>query len=135
MSEIKEKFAVAHLYFFVNYRLSFWKRAVNWFLYPIIKLTKNYNIGFGPSEKQMALMSGLDEIMDKLIDECETECMNYCEDCGLQFGSWNKDKRVITKGWLSIICKDCAEKENRLYVPYPDLNKDPFADEKKEKSE
>ena len=131
ITELKEKFGTCTIYFFINYRLSFWKRFVNWLLNPIVWLTKNYNIGFGPSEKQMALMSGLNEIVEKLVDECEKECMNYCEDCGLQFGSWNKDKRVATRGWISIICQDCAEKTNRLYVPYPDLNKDPLAEEQK----
>lgn len=128
--EFKEKFGTCRCYFVIEYKLPIWKRIANWLLCPIVKLTKNHLISFGPTDEQMAIGAGLSEVMDILVDRLENECMEVCEDCGTQFYEGNP--RVMTKGWINILCKRCAEKEGRDYVLYPDLNKDPFAEEENE---
>ena len=64
---------------------------------------------FIPTEKQHYIQSVLDSLTQKLIDECEDKCYNICEICGC-----NKDI-ITTRGWISRICKNCAEKGNKKY--------------------
>lgn len=69
------------------------------------------------------------EVAEEYVNQAEKECMDVCEHCGTQF--YKGKPRVMTTGWLSILCEECAEKENRAYVPYPDTNKDPFEEAEK----
>lgn len=76
--------------------------------------------------KQEVMMEYADIKAEEYINQAENECMEVCEDCGTQFYQGNP--RVITTGWISILCEDCAKKNSRDYVPYPDINKDPFSE-------
>ena len=80
-------------------------------------------------QKQEVMLEYANEMAEEYIDKAENECMEVCEDCGTQFYEGNP--RVMTTGWMNILCKKCAEKEKRSYVLYPNLNKDPFHKEEK----
>lgn len=81
--------------------------------------------------RQDVMMEYANLMADEYIRQAERECMEVCEDCGTYFYSSNP--RVMTKGWISIVCKKCAEKTNRAYVPYPDVSKDPFSEPEEKK--
>ena len=72
------------------------------------------------------MMEYADIKAEEYIDQAEKECMDVCEDCGTRFYKGNP--RVMTTGWISILCEECAKKGNRDYVLYPDTSKDPLAD-------
>ncbi len=78
-------------------------------------------------QKQEVMMDYADTMAEEYISQAEKECMEVCEDCGTQF--YESNPRVITKGWINILCKECAEKTNRAYVLYPDTKDDPFKNE------
>jgi len=131
ITEFKEKFATARCYYTVEYQLPLWKRVINWLLTPVVKITKDYTIGFWASDEQISLGNGIQEIMDVLVGRLEEECKHYCEECGEQFYPWDMSNRVMTTGWYRIVCRKCAQKNNWAYLPYPDDNKDPLAEEEK----
>lgn len=76
--------------------------------------------------KQEVMMEYADIKAEEYIDQAEKECMDVCEDCGTRFYKGNP--RVMTTGWISILCEECSKKGNRDYVLYPDTSKDPLAD-------
>lgn len=117
--QVKEKFGTLRVYFQVQVRLPWWKRLVNFILRPFSKMTKyKHFLGFDSTSRQDSFATALDEIVEEMINDCEKECMNYCEECGEQFGSWNKDQKVQTTGWIKIVCKKCAEKNGWPYKAY-----------------
>ncbi len=79
--------------------------------------------------KEEVTMEYADIKAEEYIDQAVKECMEVCEDCGTSF--YNGNPRVMTKGWISIVCEECAKKENRNYVLYPDLRKNPLLEEEK----
>ena len=113
--EVKEKFGTLRFYFDVYCGLPWHKRLWNW-------ITR-YRCIWGETHDQRVIRRVVEHMAEKLVDLCEQECLTYCEDCGKQFGDWNKDERVTTVGWINYICKECAEKNNRKYVPF---GQDPY---------
>lgn len=117
--QVKEKFGTLRVYFDVLVKLPLWKRIVNFLLWPFAKATHyKHFLGFDESKDQKVLCNALMNVVQNLVDDCEKTCMDYCEECGYQFGSWNKDKKVETTGWTRIVCKDCAEKNGWDYIEY-----------------
>lgn len=82
-------------------------------------------------EAQSVMMNYASIVADEFIATAEKECMHYCEECGEQFCSWNMANRVMTTGWYRIVCAKCAQKNGWPFLPYPDDNKDPLAEEEK----
>ena len=62
-----------------------------------------------PTNKQLDIVDTLNELTQLLINNCEDECYNICEICG------SNTDIVTTHGWITRICKQCAEKGNRKY--------------------
>lgn len=117
--QVKEKFGTLRVYFDVHIKLVWWKRLMNFILHPLAKMTKyRHFLGFDNSQRQISFANAINDIVEEMIDDCEKECMNYCEECGKQFGNWNKDQKVQTTGWIRIVCKDCAEKNGWPYKTY-----------------
>ena len=107
--EVKEKFGTLRFYIDVRTRLPWYKRLWNK-ISPMHPWYENH--------EQDVIRRYASNIAEELIRKCEEECHNYCENCGTQFGSWNKDDRVVTTGWINYICKKCAEEKNLSYVQY-----------------
>jgi len=107
--EVKEKFGTLRFYIDVRVKLPWYKRLWN----AIAPLQQVYE-----SQAQRVMVRYASNIAEEWITKCEAECHNYCEFCGTQFGSWNKDDRVVTKGWISYICKKCAEDRKLQYSQY-----------------
>lgn len=107
--EVKEKYGTLRFYIDVRIKLPWYKRLWN----VISPMHQVYE-----SQAQRVMSRYASNIAEEWINKCEDECHNFCEFCGTQFGSWNKDDRVVTKGWISYICKKCAEKKNLSYVQY-----------------
>ena len=64
--------------------------------------------------KQLCISQLLDELASKYIRDAEEKCENICERCGTQIGSdWSP--RCTTMGWISHICKECADKIGENY--------------------
>ena len=117
--QVKEKFGTLHFYYSVQ---------------PINDEGFYDDKELTPEEKekvhkQEIMMEYAHIMADEYIQKAENECMEVCEDCGTYF--YHGNPRVMTTGWISIVCKDCAEKTNRSYKLYPDLNKDPFSEDDK----
>ena len=51
---------------------------------------------------------------NKLVNEAEENCYKICEECGWQIGD-SHSPRCETSGWITYICKDCAEKSGSSY--------------------
>lgn len=123
-AQVKEKYGTLRFYTNIICELPFWKRLLNWILNPYIwYVTHPKSLlpgwwGFGESNEQLTISRFAFNISEKLIDDCEQKCMDYCEECGTQFGNWNKEDKVETTGWIRIVCKECAEKNNWTYIPY-----------------
>ena len=114
-TQIKEKFATLHFYFNVI--------PIN--AEEIPDTPENAQ----KIHEQEVMMEYANEMAEEYIAQAEKECMEVCEDCGTQF--YESNPRVMTTGWMNILCKECAEKTNRSYVLYPDVNKDPFEEDEK----
>lgn len=77
------------------------------------------------SEEDGIVMNYVEQLVDNYIDDAEKRCENVCEECGKQFYDFNKNDRVITKGWIRILCKDCAEKlGNEYYTSEEEMKND-----------
>lgn len=112
--EVKEKFGTLRFYIDVLVKLPWYKRLWNVIspMHPVYE-----------SQAQRVMVRYASNVAEEWITKCEAECHNYCEFCGTPFGSWNKDDRVITKGWISYICKKCAEEKKLRYSQYYEENK------------
>ena len=124
--QVKEKYGTLRFYYDVRIDLPWYKNAWN---YIASKLTPNPKSKFvipfmHETDEQIALSRAVNEVAQEMIDGCETECSNHCEVCGTQFGSWNKDEKVETTGWIRIVCKKCAEENNWAYRPYGSADED-----------
>ena len=58
--------------------------------------------------QQRIVMDSVFDDVEKIIDAAENETDNCCADCGVVFGNWNKNDRVVTNGWITILCSKCA---------------------------
>lgn len=50
-----------------------------------------------------------------IVDECEKECYDLCQDCGAVIGDNGYADRCETRGWLTYICDKCAMASGRRY--------------------
>ena len=67
-----------------------------------------------PSHKQLCIGELLDSLASNYIKIAEDECEHTCEECGNQIGSdWSP--KCTTFGWISYICKECADKHGENY--------------------
>lgn len=66
------------------------------------------------SHESKVICEWLYEQANAYIKEAEKECYNRCEDCGMTIGEdWSP--RCQTHGWISYICKKCAQKSESDY--------------------
>ena len=99
---------------FKNYKTVWHPRFLFW-LHMLFRRISTW-IEFAPiNDHWVAVVHGaVQDTVDKLIADAEKECMDYCEDCGYQIGTdWSP--RCETQGWISYICKNCAEKRGDTY--------------------
>lgn len=70
---------------------------------------------YSPTYKQLCIGELLDEKTSKYIDEAVEKCEHTCEKCGRQIGTdWSP--LCTTFGWISYICKECADKQTGNYI-------------------
>lgn len=112
-TQVKEKFGTLRFYYEIITVLPWWKRLVNSIMYIVwARFTRNTNCFIGETREQYVLSEAVRNHVDRAIARCEDQCAQRCENCGIQFGEWNKDDKVVTKGYIQILCKKCAEKRN-----------------------
>ena len=51
-------------------------------------------------------------LFEDALDACVNECSSVCEICGRE-GGVDNENLIQTSGWIKIICKECAFKENK----------------------
>lgn len=73
-----------------------------------------------PSDMQKILITYLDSKAEEIINNATKKCTNVCEDCGHQIGT-NWSPKCETTGWITYICKDCAEKSGKRYYKNNEL--------------
>ena len=67
-----------------------------------------------PSKQQEIICRYVNSLLKQWTSEAEKESYNVCEVCGSQIGKeWSP--RCETRGWVSYICKSCAEKQDSDY--------------------
>lgn len=87
------------------------KKVVVWHLNEQLNLLYNYlSFVHKPTQKEEALLAIFDNEVNDLVRICEDECMKHCEICGAYFNDSRKDDHMCeTKGWITYICRRCAE--------------------------
>jgi len=64
--------------------------------------------------EQMAISHLVESLAKGIIRKAERECDNTCEHCGASVRtSWSP--ACITKGWISVLCEECAKKSGEEY--------------------
>ena len=71
-------------------------------------------LNWEPTYQQLCIGELLDELASKHIKKAVEECENICEECGKSIG-YDWSPRCTTIGWISYICKDCADKRSENY--------------------
>ena len=60
------------------------------------------------------LMTATNLVAERLVAQAEERCFEVCEECGSQIGTeWSP--RCETQGWITYICRSCAEKQKSVY--------------------
>ena len=73
-----------------------------------------HNLEEKPSKQQEIICRYVNSLLKQWTSEVEKESYNVCEVCGSQIGEeWSP--RCETRGWVSYICKSCAEKQDSDY--------------------
>ena len=67
------------------------------------------------TNENIPAINALNSLLDDAIQTCEKECSHVCEFCGKD-GGFNGSDLVKTSGWINIICKECAFKQNKSNV-------------------
>ena len=68
-----------------------------------------------PTYKQECIREVMDSYAFKAVLEAEEKCMHICEHCGQHIGDeWSPT--CTTVGWISYLCEECADKEERMYI-------------------
>jgi len=63
------------------------------------------------TDAQQDLVDTAQRMMDDAVDACERECSQTCELCGKT--ATFSDEMTVCGSWLTVKCKDCAQKEQR----------------------
>ena len=93
-----------------KHKLLFWLSKKRWWFKNILR-----NITFfKPSNQQKAVMELLDKMQQDIIRDAEKACYDTCEDCGSTIGT-DYSPRCTTSGWITYICKECADKHKQDY--------------------
>ena len=88
---------------------SLWKRR-HVYINLLRRLTR-----FNVSKVQHAVMALADSLQRKIVANAEKECYDVCEECGHHIGDkWSP--RCRTTGWITYICKECADKADEEYM-------------------
>lgn len=72
---------------------------------------------FSPSHKQKCISHIVDEKARAIVQKAEKDCYEVCEQCG-HYISDESDylPRCTTRGWISYLCQDCADKTGQQYI-------------------
>lgn len=68
-----------------------------------------------PTRNQRDLISVLYQCVNELVAVSTSRCARICEHCGVHIGG-DDGPRCITRGWVSYLCKECADKVGFEYV-------------------
>lgn len=73
---------------------------------------------YSPTHKQLCISNVLEDKVKKIVKNAEDECFNVCECCGHHISDDNNSfsPRCTTRGWITYLCKECADKSNLEYV-------------------
>ena len=74
-----------------------------------------YALNWNESDKQSIIKTWLDDMASKIIRDAEHECEHHCETCGRYIGT-DYSPTCTTKGWIKMICKECADKRDAEYI-------------------
>lgn len=74
-------------------------------------------IGWSASHTQQSIVAMLQDYVDDAINRCEKACTQYCEKCGTHiYDDGDYSPRCTTQGWVSFLCKSCADESRSRYV-------------------
>ena len=137
-SQVKEKWGMLVFDFYLTRYTSWWKRCLRYGFYKAagwIYKVKERLFSFSPRIRSILtkvimwcddmtmnlsfqqdpdFYDKLDTKVDNMIDSTIDECLDYCEICGKRIGT-RESPRCETKGWISYICMDCANKQKKNY--------------------
>ena len=91
-------------------------KFLHWILknkYSIVSFIRRM-VRFTPSYKQKCISELMNEYASNAIAKTENELTNVCENCGRPIG-FEYSPRCVTRGWISYLCEDCANKDNAIY--------------------
>ena len=70
-----------------------------------------------PSYKQRCISEIVEEKAKAIVQKAEKECYGVCEHCGHYISDESRySPRCITRGWISYLCHECADKTGQQYV-------------------
>ena len=93
-----------------------WLHAIYKRRWQIINFVRSL-IKWNASYKQECIASVLDDYAKQLIYKTEEACMQYCEKCGTHiYDDGDYNPRCTTRGWVSYLCKKCADESDQEYV-------------------
>lgn len=96
----------------VNYpKVIHWEIKNHKFLYWFVTKLKSFKTFLNNpkiTESLSVIIEAFDSEVSELVTDCENECYKYCEKCGQMIGT-SYSPRYVTKGWITYICKHCAE--------------------------
>lgn len=72
---------------------------------------------FEPSHEQICIGELLDAKAYEIVAKAEKECTEMCEQCGHHISDESEySPRCTTRGWVSYLCKECADKSGQRYA-------------------
>lgn len=90
----------------------FWYRVflTRWHMKNLLRKILRWN----PSYRQECVAKFLDGYAEAVIEKAIERCSCLCEKCGKHIGT-DYSPRCTTHGWVSYLCKSCADKSGQRY--------------------
>lgn len=117
--QVKSKFGTLRFYYSVVADPPVLAKALEWVSRQFARLPLIGRNGFiyvaSPTRNQRDLISVLYQCVNELVAASTYKCEHICEHCGTYIGD-NDSPRCISRGWVSYLCKECADKTGFEYV-------------------
>lgn len=117
--QVKSKFGTLRFYYSVVAEPPMLAKALEWISRQFARLPLiggKYCLIYvaGPTRNQRNLISMLYQCVNELVAASTGRCGHICEHCGAHIGD-DDSPRCITRGWVSYLCKECADKAGFEY--------------------
>ena len=111
-------FKVVHLdHYAVSHHVPTKRRLRYWLMKKIDRLSwkLDFSYSYPVSREQRVVAHIMQQKANEYIRKAEEKSEHICEECGNDIGYDERHPACTTFGWISYLCKHCAEKQDRNY--------------------